>query len=102
MFVSAEEVEVTGIVVQRWMRTLPGQRCHVNLALLANSVSHLQERMPQRLQAADDTEFFHQFWLSHARCPLKGRNKIVACICPQVEPVLYADLFVLIAMDGAF
>lgn len=86
LFLSADEVEVTGILMQRWNPTGQGQICDVDVVLLALSAHHFQERVPQPLALGRELDDFASYWLSHAGAPLAGRNAIVASICPQVSP----------------
>eukprot|EP00884_Botryococcus_braunii_P009367 jgi/Botrbrau1/18431/Bobra.0072s0022.4 len=96
-----EKVEITGIVMQRWNRTMPGQVCQVELILLANSVFQFQEVLPQSMPASDDTEVFHSYWSSYAQHLLLGRNSIIECICPQIHGLFIVKLAMLLMLIGA-
>lgn len=40
------------------------------------------------------------FWAYHADCPLKGRNKILASICPQIYGLFLVKLAVALTLIG--
>lgn len=40
------------------------------------------------------------FWQFHAGCPLKGRNKILASICPQIYGLFLVKLAVALTLIG--
>lgn len=92
LFVIADEVEITGILMQRWNSISQGQLCDVDVVLLAFSAHHFQERVPQSLALGRESDDFARYWLSHTGKPLAGRNEIVASICPQVAPIDGTDM----------
>lgn len=40
------------------------------------------------------------FWAFHVACPLKGRNKILASICPQIYGLFLVKLAVALTLIG--
>lgn len=76
---------MTGVVVARWRPLYPGLRCDAELLLRAVHM-RVEQRSPapSALLGVEMGELFSDFWRQHAGCPLKGRNKIIASICPQV------------------
>lgn len=39
--------------------------------------------------APDVKDCFDEFWLKYEACPLKGRDRILASVCPQVKLLLH-------------
>ncbi|KAG0302474.1 DNA helicase mcm9 [Dissophora globulifera] len=101
---SGDDVKITGTVIRRWKSTIPGERCDIELALLANHVFIYNEQRigvglteEQRLQ-------FEQFW-SQARSPAidkpyTARNQILAQICPKVYGLYLVKLAVMLVLTG--
>ncbi|WIA33182.1 hypothetical protein OEZ86_006329 [Tetradesmus obliquus] len=96
-----DDVEVTGIVRAQWRPLFPGARCDGTLAIKACQVRSINSRHraaappPEGLQ-----EQFRDFWAFHAACPLKGRNKILASICPQIYGLFLVKLAVALTLIG--
>lgn len=94
-------MEVTGIVRAQWRPLFPGARCDGTLILHAchmrtvNSLHRAVAPPPEGL-----AEQFRDFWQYHASCPLKGRNKILASICPQIYGLFLVKLAVAITLIG--
>lgn len=74
------------MVIARWRPLYPGSRCDAELVVRANGM-RVEERgpRPSALLGVDMGELFADFWRQHEGCILKGRNKIVASICPQAR-----------------
>jgi len=49
-------------------------------------------RGPAQSTASCFADTSRDFWLQHAGSPLKGRNKIIASICPQVIGLVWFGL----------
>lgn len=105
---AGDDVVVTGVVMQRWIRTIREKRCDVELVIRANHIRHNNAvtssalpgegvlawrfRWRRLLQpahlcppsATDLEQEFREFWARHAANPLRGRNILVGSICPQV------------------
>ncbi|KAJ1895498.1 DNA helicase mcm9, partial [Kickxella alabastrina] len=99
---SGDSVTVTGTVLLRWRATTVGERPDVALALRASSVlvhSSDQHSSAATLQDDNGAEFRH-FWASHALAPMRGRDHIVAAMCPGVYGLYYVKLAVLLVLLG--
>ncbi|GIM14539.1 hypothetical protein Vretimale_17470 [Volvox reticuliferus] len=123
-------VEVVGVLVPRWLSTTPGQRCELELVLIANNITawtggrgrgrpdiepqglqvpaSVPSLLPEPcgitasgLQATPEVvALFEDFWQAHADKPLWGRNKILAGVCPGVAGLLPVKLAVLLVLIG--
>ncbi|KAJ1944155.1 DNA helicase mcm9, partial [Kickxella alabastrina] len=99
---SGDSVTVTGTVLLRWRATTVGERPDVALALRASSVlvhSSDQHSSAATLQDDNGAEFRH-FWASHALAPMRGRDHVVAAMCPGVYGLYYVKLAVLLVLLG--
>ncbi|KAF8067336.1 MCM9 [Scenedesmus sp. PABB004] len=96
-----DDVEVTGVVCADWRPLFPGARCDGTLTLRAcqlrcvSSLHRAAAPPPEGLQ-----EQFRDFWSYHASCPLKGRNKILASVCPQIYGLFLVKLAVALTLIG--
>ena len=75
---------VTGVVLRDWKPLAPGVRMEAKIIMAANSLATLNERKAAVAVSAADRAQFHDFWQHHAAAPLRGRNAILASMCPQV------------------
>eukprot|EP00887_Chlorella_sp_A99_P005567 scaffold1.g5567.t1 len=97
-----DDVQVTGIVVRQFDKLVPGLRCHVGLALQATSLLQDRDRKAAALLdvPAEMVASFQAFWQAHAACPLLGRNKLVASLCPQLCGLFHVKLASLLMLVG--
>ena len=88
-----DDVEVAGVITRRWDKSSlrPDARCHVDLALHANSVQVLNPRNGRRdsdasstWASASDDPWERTFWSRHTDAPMEGRDEILRALCPQV------------------
>lgn len=80
----ADDVSVTGTVLREWKALCPGARMEAKIVVAANNVAVLNQRKAAVAVSAADKAHFHGFWQHHTAAPLRGRNAIIASICPQV------------------
>ncbi|KAF9163974.1 DNA helicase mcm9 [Actinomortierella ambigua] len=78
---SGDDVTITGTVIQRWNPTVVGERCDIEIVLLANYV-HINNE--QRSGEA----------------VTERRNKILASVCPQVYGLYLVKLAVMLVLSG--
>ncbi|KAG2494234.1 hypothetical protein HYH03_007589 [Edaphochlamys debaryana] len=120
-----DSVDVTGVLVPRWLSASPGQRCSLELVLLANNATptsrpagpqggaaqHHDAPGPGPLagllpgpglgdEASQLACLFEDFWAAHASRPMLGRNKILAGVCPNIAGLLPAKLAVMLILAG--
>ncbi|KAK3808553.1 MAG: MCM2/3/5 family-domain-containing protein [Benniella sp.] len=101
---SGDDVTITGTVIQRWKPLVPGERCDIELALLANHVYiHNEQRVGVGLTDEQRVEF-QQYWeqarLPDVNKPFTARNKILAQICPKVYGLYVVKLAVMLILTG--
>ncbi|KAG0307279.1 DNA helicase mcm9 [Linnemannia gamsii] len=101
---SGDDVTITGTVIRRWKNPMVGERCEIELALLANHVFiHNEQRVGVGITEEQRLDFEH-FW-EHARSkqvnkPFTARNQILAQICPKVYGLYIVKLAVMLVLTG--
>ncbi|KAG0210000.1 DNA helicase mcm9 [Mortierella sp. GBA30] len=101
---SGDDVTITGTVIRRWKTPILGERCDIELALLANHVFiHNEQRVGIGLTEEQRVEF-EQFW-EQARSPainrpFTARNKVLSQICPKVYGLYIVKLAVMLVLTG--
>ncbi|KAF9088131.1 DNA helicase mcm9 [Mortierella sp. AD031] len=99
---SGDDVTITGTVIRRWKSPMVGERCDIELALLANHVFiHNEQRVGTGITEEQRLDFEH-FW-EHARSravnrPFSARNQILSQICPKICPKVYGLYIVKLAV----
>ncbi|KAF9936115.1 protein phosphatase 2A regulatory subunit cdc55 [Modicella reniformis] len=101
---SGDDVTITGTVIRRWKPFLPGERCDIELALLANHVFiHNEQRVGVGITDEQRVEF-QQFWerarSSEVNKPFTARNQILGQICPKVYGLYVVKLAVMLVLTG--
>ncbi len=99
---AGDDVVVTGTVMRQWRRMFPGARCDLELSLLANSLQVKNEHKSKVEVESETVQIFQDFWRKQceAKCPLAGRNTILASICPQVYGLFSVKLAVALMLIG--
>ncbi|KAK3830095.1 MAG: MCM2/3/5 family-domain-containing protein, partial [Linnemannia elongata] len=101
---SGDDVTITGTVIRRWKNPMVGERCDIELALLANHVFiHNEQRVGVGITEEQRLDFEH-FW-EHARSknvnkPFTARNQILSQICPKVYGLYIVKLAVMLVLTG--
>ncbi|KAF9149855.1 protein phosphatase 2A regulatory subunit cdc55 [Linnemannia schmuckeri] len=101
---SGDDVTITGTVIRRWKNPVIGERCDIELALLANHVFiHNEQRVGVGITEEQRLDFEH-FW-EHARSkdvnkPFTARNQILSQICPKVYGLYIVKLAVMLVLTG--
>jgi len=97
-----DDVQVVGIVFQRWhsLGKGPGGTTDIELAIEANhlEVLNIQQRC-QRL-TIEEKKYILDFWDEHKSSELEGRNHILQSFCPQVYGLYQIKLAVCIILCG--
>ncbi|KAG0239864.1 DNA helicase mcm9 [Actinomortierella wolfii] len=75
---SGDHVTITGTVIQRWNPTLVGERCEIEVALLANHVHIHNEQRPGQAVTEEQQAKFQEFWAAHANRPFTAVMLVLA------------------------
>ncbi|KAG0024097.1 DNA helicase mcm9 [Podila clonocystis] len=106
---SGDDVTITGTVIRRWKPPMPGDRCDIELAILANHVFIYNEQRVGIGVTEEQRIMFEQFWLKyrpptpHDNEPVKpftARNIILSQVCPQVYGLYIVKLAVMLVLTG--
>ncbi|KAJ2871960.1 DNA helicase mcm9 [Coemansia aciculifera] len=97
---SGDSALVTGTLVWRWRATNGGERPDIALALHATSISAGTSGGSLISITDDFKQGFRAFWQAHASAPMRGRDIVVASMCPQVYGLFYIKLAVLLILIG--
>ncbi|KAJ2528074.1 DNA helicase mcm9, partial [Coemansia sp. RSA 1935] len=95
---SGDSVTVTGVVTCRWRPVVAGERPDIAVVIRANSISVLSDQASQIAITEELREEFRAFWAARAGTPMRGRDEIVASMCPQVYGLFYIKLAVLLVL----
>ncbi|KAF9580822.1 DNA helicase mcm9 [Lunasporangiospora selenospora] len=101
---SGDDVTITGTMIRRWKNPIVGERCDIELALLANHVFiHNEQRFGVGVTEEQRLEF-EQFWEHHRdpamNKPFTARNKFLSQICPKVYGLYIVKLAVMLILTG--
>lgn len=97
---AGDDITLTGVVLQRWRALYPGSRCDVDLAILANHINVKNEEKASVVVTDAHRRAVGKFWREHQACPLRGRNRIIASICPQMYGCYLVKLAVALILAG--
>lgn len=98
-----DDVMVSGILIQRWKSPFMRlDRPEIEVSILGNNLSVLNKRdfnIKQEInqQACSD---FKNYWKSHEKNVLEGKNKILESICPHIYERYPEKLGLLLAIIG--
>ncbi|KAL3620957.1 DNA helicase mcm9 [Castilleja foliolosa] len=97
---AGDDVIVTGVLTAKWSSDAKDVRCDLDPVLIANCVRKMNE-LKLDIDIPDDIIMkFKQFWSEFKDAPLKGRNAILRCICPQVFGLFTVKLAVALTLIG--
>ncbi|KAG0346111.1 DNA helicase mcm9 [Podila minutissima] len=106
---SGDDVTITGTVIRRWKPPMPGDRCDIELAILANHVFIYNEQRVGVGVTEEQRLMFEQFWLQYRPLipqanepakPFTARNIILSQVCPQVYGLYIVKLAVMLVLTG--
>ncbi|KAG0335341.1 protein phosphatase 2A regulatory subunit cdc55 [Podila horticola] len=106
---SGDDVTITGTVIRRWKSPMPGDRCDIELAILANHVFIYNEQRVGVGVTEEQRAMFEQFWLKYRppiphdtepAKPFTARNIILSQVCPQVYGLYIVKLAVMLVLTG--
>lgn len=72
-------------VRRRWRPVGQNKKSEVELVLQANYIEVCNAQRSEVIATAPDIkDCFNEFWAKYEACPLKGRDRILAAVAPQV------------------
>ncbi|XP_022123387.2 DNA helicase MCM9 [Pieris rapae] len=94
-----DDVIICGIVRRRWRPSSQTKRSEVELVLQANYIDVINALRSEVIASAPDVkDCFDEFWSKYEKCPLKGRDRILESVCPQVYGLHLVKLAVLLTV----
>ncbi|GBM94341.1 DNA helicase MCM9, partial [Araneus ventricosus] len=93
------DVNVSGVLIQRWKPLNRGNFTDIDLVLFSHNVEVKNKMIPGVLSESLALEF-REFWLENQSDPLKGRDFILSSICPQVFGLYIVKLAVALILAG--
>lgn len=97
---AGDQVVVVGILMRTWQPCIRGVRCDLETTIKANSIRIKNATTSQVLVTEELRAEFAQFWAKHKRDPIRGRNEIIASICPKVYGLFIVKLAVALTVVG--
>ncbi|POM73034.1 DNA replication licensing factor MCM9 [Phytophthora palmivora] len=97
---AGDQVVVVGILMRTWKPCVRGVRCDLETTIKANSIRIKNASTSQVFVTEELRAEFTQFWAKHKRDPVRGRNEIVASICPKVYGLFIVKLAVALTVIG--
>ncbi|KAH9639377.1 hypothetical protein HF086_002066 [Spodoptera exigua] len=94
-----DDVIICGTVRRRWRPSSTNKKSEVELVLQANYIEVCNAQKSEVLSSAPDVkDCFDEFWSKYEACPIKGRDRILAAVCPQVYGLHLVKLAVLLTV----
>ncbi|PRD23412.1 UNVERIFIED_CONTAM: DNA helicase [Trichonephila clavipes] len=93
------DVNVSGILIQRWKPLSRENFINIDLVLYAHNVEVKNKNISGVVSESLALEF-EKFWLENQSDPLKGRDFILSSICPQVFGLYIVKLAVALTLAG--
>ncbi|XP_045496296.1 DNA helicase MCM9-like isoform X2 [Colias croceus] len=94
-----DDVIICGTVRRRWRPSTQTKRSEVELVLHANYIEVSNAQRSEVIASAPDVkDCFDEFWDKYKHCPLKGRDQILASVCPQVYGLHLVKLALLLTV----
>lgn len=76
----------SGTIRRRWRPSVLNKKSEVELVMQANYLEVSNAQRSEVIASAPDVkDCFNEFWSKFEDCPLKGRDQILASVCPQVS-----------------
>ncbi|XP_069133672.1 LOW QUALITY PROTEIN: DNA helicase MCM9-like [Argopecten irradians] len=97
---AGDDVIICGTVMRRWRSVAVDARCEIEVVMKANHVLVTNEQRNAVLVTQELKNEIANFWEQHKACPLKGRNQILASLCPQVYGLYVVKLAVAVVLAG--
>lgn len=97
---AGDHVVVVGILMRCWRPCIKDIRCDLETIVKANSIRIKNATSAHVLVTEELKKEFAQFWRKHERDPMRGRNEIIASICPKVYGLFIVKLGVALTVIG--
>ena len=95
-----DDVIVNGVVFQRWKKLKDGERCDLQLCLLAIFIEQNTVAVDSSSSVTDFETVFEEFWAKYKNERIKGRDLILKSFCPQVHGMYLVKLAVILVLLG--
>lgn len=97
---AGDHVVVVGILMRCWRPVIKDIRCDLETIVKANSIRIKNATSAHVLVTEELKKEFAHFWKQHEREPMRGRNEIIASICPKVYGLFIVKLGVVLTVIG--
>lgn len=97
---AGDHVVVVGMVMRCWRPVVRDVRCDLETIVHANSIRLTNATNANVLVTEELKKEFTTFWEAHAHDSLRGRNAIIASICPKVYGLFLVKLAVALTVIG--
>ncbi|XP_024313395.1 probable DNA helicase MCM9 isoform X3 [Brachypodium distachyon] len=97
---AGDDVILTGILSAKWSSDVKDVRCNLDPMFIANYVRRTNELKSGIDIPEEIVKEFDLFWAEYGATPLKGRNKILEGICPQIYGLFTVKLAVALTLIG--
>lgn len=95
---AGDSITVIGYVVERWKMMKSGDKCDLEIAMIANHVDSLNS-VEDHVHQEGDQEF-ESFWTSCENDFMSRRNEIINAFCPQIFGLSVVKLGLLLTIIG--
>lgn len=97
---AGDHVVVVGMVMRCWRPVVRDVRCDLETIVHANSIRLTNATNANVLVTEELKKEFTTFWEAHTQDLLRGRNAIIASICPKVYGLFLVKLAVALTVIG--
>ncbi|KAI0240937.1 DNA helicase mcm9, partial [Massospora cicadina] len=95
-----DDVLITGVVRRRWKAVNIGDRCQIELYILACHLHVRNDARTEALMSPEQCNEFVTFWDLYQSRPLEGRNLILASFSPNIFGLHLVKLAVMLVLVG--
>ncbi|KPJ02445.1 DNA replication licensing factor MCM9 [Papilio xuthus] len=94
-----DDVNICGTIRRRWRPSVQNKKSEVELVMQANYLEVSNAQRSEVIASAPDVkDCFNEFWSKFEACPLRGRDQILASVCPQVYGLHLVKLAVILTV----
>lgn len=101
-----EDIEITGMVIPRWPALRPGDRCVMELVVVAHDLRRMKKRGGGDEEGGDRsvtrelTLMFEDYWMQQADQRMMARDHIIGSVCPRIHGLKIVKLSILLMLLG--